>query len=134
MEKEARKPRTPAEIVCTNVRNIAMARGMTGKQACAAAKLSKSYSTLLLHPERFNPTLDVLEKLAGALKCRIADFFVDGLKIDEFGDVPPDMKEYSVMLTPLQKHMLDETLEYNKRRIAQYRAERKARYEELDES
>lgn len=130
---EGKDPRKPAEIVCTNVRNLAMARGMTAKQACEAAGLSKSYSTLLLHPDRFNPTLDVLEKLAGVLKCEMADFFNSSLNIDEFGDIPPDMKTYKLLLTALQRHMLQETVDYNRRRIAQYRAERQARHEELAE-
>lgn len=123
--------RPAAEVVCTNIRKLAIAKGLSNKELCLRAKLSGSYSTLLSHPDRFNPTVDVLEKIAGVLKCSMEDLFKDKLDVDEFGTMPPDMKEYRLVLTDLQRFTLEETLKYNERRIEQYRARRKARYDEL---
>lgn len=123
-----------AATVCYNVRNLLIARGMNYQQLCEIAKCSKSYAMLLKDPEKFNPTLDVLDKLAKALKVRVRDLINPELNIDELAARPSNMHDYSLTLTDFQRLRIQPWLEANKRRIKMFRLERMRKYEELAKS
>ena len=123
-----------AATVCYNVRNLLMAKGMTYQKLCEIAGFSQSYTTLMKNPDKFNPTLDVIDALARALKVRPRDLINPRLNIDDLTGRPSNMHDYSVTLTDFQRMRIQPWLEANERRIKLFRLERARKYKELQDS
>jgi len=73
---------TARETVAHNVRRLRVARGVSAEMLAADAQMDKAYLSQI---ERGlgNPTVDMLEKLAGALEVELGEFFTPP------GDVAP---------------------------------------------
>jgi transcriptional regulator with XRE-family HTH domain len=62
-------------LVARNIRRIRVARGLSQEALAVDAEIDRTYVSRL-ERNLENPTVLVLERLAGALKCKIADLFV----------------------------------------------------------
>jgi transcriptional regulator with XRE-family HTH domain len=63
------------EIVARNIRRLRVAKGMSGESLALAAAIDRAYMSEIENSIA-NPTIDMLEKLAGVLGVELAEFFV----------------------------------------------------------
>ena len=62
--------------VATNLRRIRVARGLSQESLAVDANVDRGYVSGI-ERQTFNPTIDVLDRLAGALTTDIAEFFIE---------------------------------------------------------
>lgn len=55
------------------LRRLRMARGLSQEQLAERAKVTQAYISAIEGRQRVSPSLDVLERLARALRVRVAD-------------------------------------------------------------
>jgi transcriptional regulator with XRE-family HTH domain len=63
------------ELVAWNVRRLRVARGMSGEALAADAGIDRAYESEIENGLA-NPTVDMLERIAGVLEVELAEFFV----------------------------------------------------------
>lgn len=63
------------EIVARNIRRLRVAKGLSGEALAADAGIDRAYESEIENAAA-NPTIDMLEKLAGVLGVELAEFFV----------------------------------------------------------
>jgi transcriptional regulator with XRE-family HTH domain len=62
------------ELVAINLRRIRVEKGISQEALAVDASIDRTYVSRLERASE-NPTVDVLERLADALDCKIPDFF-----------------------------------------------------------
>jgi len=70
------------EIVARNIRRLRVAQGMSGEVLAADAGIDRAYESEIENAVA-NPTIDMLEKLAGVLGVELAELFVQPGPNDE---------------------------------------------------
>lgn len=63
------------EIVARNIRRLRVAKGMSGEVLAADAGIDRAYESEIENALA-NPTVDMLEKLAGVLGAELGEFFI----------------------------------------------------------
>lgn len=63
------------ELVAWNVRRLRALRGMSSEALAAAADVDRAYVSRIERAVA-NPTIDILERIAGVLEVEIAELFV----------------------------------------------------------
>ena len=63
------------EIVARNVRRLRVAKGLSGEALAADAGIDRAYESEIENAVA-NPTIDMLEKLAGVLDVELGEFFI----------------------------------------------------------
>ena len=63
------------EIVARNIRRLRVAKDMSGEVLAADAGIDRAYESEIENAVA-NPTIDMLEKLAGVLGVELSEFFV----------------------------------------------------------
>jgi transcriptional regulator with XRE-family HTH domain len=64
-------------LIANNVRALRLARAMTQEDLAGAAEIDRSYVSLIEN-EHFSVSVDLLEKLAGALGAEIHELLMPG--------------------------------------------------------
>jgi transcriptional regulator with XRE-family HTH domain len=65
------------QVVARNIRRLRVLKGLSQEALAAEAEIDRTYISQL-ERELKNPTVSMLEKVAGALGCDIRDFFDAG--------------------------------------------------------
>ncbi len=115
------------QIICSNVRTLAISKGMSNAQLMKKAQLSESYANMVMHPEKFNATIEVLMALADALDVSVKNLLDQDLRNEALEGVPPNMKKYELTLTEYQYSRIKPWLKINKERAKEYREHRALR-------
>ena len=74
------------QIFATNIRKLRIERGLTQEQLSELAGINRNY-TGMIEREQCSVTLDMLEKVAKALKIRPVELLDPGLKIGADRDI-----------------------------------------------
>lgn len=120
-----------SEIIAYNIKKIMMTKGLSFAQLLEKAGVSSAYANLIRKPEKFNPTIQILEKFCDVLGVTLKQLVDPNLSVTSVNELPPGLKRYDVVLSEYQYYLISRYNDYNNQLIKNYRLQKLKNFEDL---